>query len=513
MIFLRKTFSLAYHMTFLKLPKPIGWLFCLTFLIFLLYRILLIKTVQTDLGGIENAVVYFIQRSLAGISIYTDPELAPYSINQYGPLYYMLAHFAGSIAGTDPDDVLSVFMLNRTISLVLNILYVSVIILIASHIFSLGTRKSMAAAVICFIFLEITSFARTDSLNHFLFFLSIYFFLLWEKKRQVHTYLLVISALIAVAAIFTKQSSFTIPVLVGSWLLITKKNKDLLVFTLSCLLGTLIALIMIHVKWGLPVFFKNAVEGLNNGINAGLFWGNIIKPFFASFGLLFIPLAALVYHKLKKEHHFYLRFTAFALILQFSISALLSLKFGSHINYFTEFWTLLILGCAFYWDYANIKFKKSFPAFPLLFLSFILILKIGLISFPLYEELNNDQQTRKAYFDREKNLALRIKKNIEASPHQLVFNDLFSPHSYLNNLLYRSAIMPQYEIVFFTTYKRKVFDYSHFKNIFKTGQVAYIITRSAVEKPEFMDFSIENYKLVSDKDGYRVFAYEGTSYK
>ena len=175
MIFLRKTFSLAYHMTFLKLPKPIGWLFCLTFLIFLLYRILLIKTVQTDLGGIENAVVYFIQRSLAGISIYTDPELAPYSINQYGPLYYMLAHFAGSIAGTDPDDVLSVFMLNRTISLVLNILYVSVIILIASHIFSLGTRKSMAAAVICFIFLEITSFARTDSLKHFLIFLSIYF--------------------------------------------------------------------------------------------------------------------------------------------------------------------------------------------------------------------------------------------------------------------------------------------------------------------------------------------------
>ena len=73
--------------------------------------------------------------------------------------------------------------------------------------------------------------------------------------------------------------------------------------------------------------------------------------------------------------------------------------------------------------------------------------------------------------------------------------------------------MPQYEIVFFTTYKRKVFDYSHFKNIFKTGQVAYIITGTAVEKPEFMDFSIENYKLVSDKDGYRVFAYEGTSYK
>lgn len=488
--------------------KLLGWLFFISFSLFLLYRILIIWSIQPDLGGVENTIVYFIQKDLSGISIYTNPELPPYSINQYGPLYYSLAVFIGKLLKINPDDVLIVFILNRSLSLFLNLLYAVIVFLIGRNVLLLTKSRSIAVAIFTFIFIEITSFARADSLNHVFFFLALYFFLLGSKiKFQNKTYL-ILAALISVLAFFTKQSSFALAAIIFFWLFFSKQYKALPIYLTTYLFTFLACLLIIANIYGLDAFYMNAVLGVNNGINLGLFWGNIIKPFFASFGLLFLPAAIFLFYFLRKQKEDYLRFLAYAMILQLIISTLFSLKFGSHINYFTEFWTLLFLCAAFSWD-AFVKAMKEtvFPIFPNFSIALLLCLKIALVSFPLFKELTEGNKNRKPFFEKEKKVADDIEKDIGDSSGLYVFNDLFSPQSFMNNLLYKKAILPQEEIVFFTTYQRKVFDYSNFKNLFSTGKVKYIISNSSDNIPHFLDFTINGYSLKKEIEGYKIFVY------
>ncbi len=491
-----------------RYSKQLPWLFSAAFLSYLAYRILLVFSIQPDLGGVENAVVYFIQRSLAGMPLYTDPELSPFAINQYGPLYYLLTTSIGKLWGTDPGQVQDVFILNRTVSLVLNLAMATLITRICTRIFLLKTATGLAAGVMSFIFLEITSFARPDSLNHLLYFFSIYYFL--RSRQKTSTLLLVASAFFAVAAIFTKQSSFTLPLIAAIWMWYGNKRNFQWTWFIAYGIFFIVALLLLHLYAGLPVIYQNLVEGVNNGINLGLFWGNIIKPFFTSFGLLWIPLAFLVYKHTKKAGSDTIRFLSLAMILQLAISLVLSLKFGSHVNYFTEFWTLLFIAIACYWNSLLKISDNYFPSFPAFMLGMILLIKISVISFPLYRETRFGNADRKVLYEKEKLVAGRI---LSAGPGQKVFNNLFSPHSFLNNFLFRQAILPQYEIVYFTTWDRGIYNYDQFRNELNNGSIPWIITRQDDVKFSFKDFTIGSYQQVSDTVGYRILHFEGTGIK
>ncbi|MGZ8544822.1 MAG: hypothetical protein ACXWV0_05975, partial [Flavisolibacter sp.] len=375
---------------------------------------------------------------------------------------------------------------------------------------SLPLSLSLATGVMTFIFLEITSFARPDSLNHLLFFLAVYCLLLSHRTNSKSFLILFASAFFAVAALFTKQSSFTLPVIVTAWMMIDKKNRTLWPWFFYYGFFFLLALLLLHLNGGLPVIYKNLVKGVDNGVNLGLFWANIIKPFFTSFGLVWISLAYLVFLKSRKETNVFIRFLGWAMILQFAMSLALSLKFGSHINYFTEFWTLLFITAAFYWKNFQKFFENHFTSFPVFFISLILVIKILLISFPLYRELRFGNTDRKLLYEKEKIIADKVRST---DPGQKIFNNLFSPHSFLNNFLFRQAILPQYEIVYFTTWKRQVYDYSDFRNKFSNGAVKFIITKTNDLQPVFMDYSMKGYEPVVDTAGYRIFRYAGTGIK
>lgn len=478
------------------------WLIPTAFLSYLAYRIFLVFSIQPDLGGVENAVVYFIQRSLADLPLYTDPELPPYSINQYGPLYYILTASIGKLLGVDPVQVQQVFILNRLISLGLNLVMAATLTFICTRPFSMSLARGAAVGILGFIFLEITSYARPDSLNHLLYFLSISFLLPAIQKNK--NSLLIASALFAAAALFTKQSSFTLPLIIGTWMVIKKQFKPWWFVAYGIFI--LLALLMMHLAWGLPVLYGNLVMGVNNGINLGLFWANIIKPFFASFGLLWLPAGYLIFHKAKKENHPLLQFLAMAMVIQFFISLVLSLKFGSHINYFTESWSLLLISAGYYW-----KDHRNFyePSFPALVLAMILVVKILLISFPLYREMRFGNADKKNLYEKEKLVASKI---ISGDPEQKVFNNLFSPHSFLNNFLFRQAVLPQYEIVYFTSWDRKVYNYKHFREQFSKGNITWMITKNQ-DNPSFKDFQIPGFEPLVDTAGYRILKFTGNGIK
>ncbi len=475
------------------------WLFLTAFFSYLAYRIFLVFSIQPDLGGVENAVVYFIQRSLADLPLYTDPELPPYSIIQYGPLYYLLTTSIGNLLGVDPAQVQQVFILNRSVSLALNLLMAATLSIICTRTFSMPLVRGAAVGILGFIFLEITSFARPDSLNHLLYFLSFCFLLLSFKNNKRS--LLLASALFAAAALFTKQSSFTLPLIIGAWMVLKKQYK-LWWWYAAYGIFIMLAIVLMHLKWGVPAIYANLVMGVNNGVNLGLFWANIIKPFFASFGLLWVPIGFLIFLQSKKENNGLLQILGWAMVIQFFASLALSFKFGSHINYFTESWTLLLMAAAYYWkDHRN--FYESL--FPVWALSFILAVKILLISFPLYREARFGNADKKNLYEKEKLLASRIMSD---DPEQKVFINLFSPHSFLNNFLFRQAVLPQYEIVYFTSWDRKVYDYKYFREQISSGSIRWMITKNQ-EEPSFRDFKIMGFEPLVDSAGYRLYRFSG----
>lgn len=191
----------------------------------LAYRIILIYSHKPDLGGVENSVVYFIQRTLDGYPLYTNPELPPYAINQYPPLYYYIAAFFAKISGVHPEQVIRVFMVNRTAGLVLNLLYVLMVYLTSRHIFLITRSKTLVIILFCFIFLSAPSFARPDSLNLFVFYLVLYTFFTYIKKQKNKTLLLALSAFLCVIAFYSKQTSLSLPLLIGGWLILQKNLK------------------------------------------------------------------------------------------------------------------------------------------------------------------------------------------------------------------------------------------------------------------------------------------------
>ena len=98
-----------------------------SFFIYLLYRVMLIYYPQPDAGGVEGNIIYFVQRLLEGQPLYTDPELPPYAIAQYSPLYYYIVAGVSDLLGFSADDLLPLYMVSRSVSLFLDLLFIVII--------------------------------------------------------------------------------------------------------------------------------------------------------------------------------------------------------------------------------------------------------------------------------------------------------------------------------------------------------------------------------------------------
>lgn len=237
--------SISHH--FFLRNRILVFISLIVFLFFLFYRILLIFKYTTDLGGIENSVIYFVQRSMAGLPIYTNPELPPYSIAQYPPYYLLLNSILGKLFGINPDMVFEVFVLGRVISLIFNLAYVFMVYRTSRKIFDIDPLKALVVSVMSFVFLEITVFARADSIYLFIFFLSLYYFLCWAKRNSVGQqnagYFLMISSSLAAIGFFCKQSAIFLPMITVSWLLFFQRRfKDAVIYVLGFSISILVQL-------------------------------------------------------------------------------------------------------------------------------------------------------------------------------------------------------------------------------------------------------------------------------
>ena len=483
------------------------------FLCYLAYRLVLVFFPQPDIGGVENNVIWFIQRLLNGEPLYTNPEATPFSIAQYAPLYYYLTAAVGKVVGVNPDNVLSVFILSRLISLLLNLVYAGLVMKTAGKLFNASFNRSIISGVFTFIFLEILSFSRPDSLSHLLFFAAFYFFgvfLKQEKENINQNKYLLLASIFSVAAVFAKQSAIILPLVFMVWLIRQRRIRPLFLFGSSCIIVTTLLLVVIHLESGLFACYQNTVLGINNGISLFWFWNNIIKEFYRQFGLLWVPLLFIIIIVFKKHEKAEYRFTSFCLLLCFVFSNLFALKFGSSPGYFTEWCGIVFASMWVLVAKTDIPpgIKKSYSYYVNVLIITILTIKILLISYPAWEKIRPGAKGAafEQYYN-DRRVAMKLSDLLKAKPGTFVFNNIYSPDSYLNNFLFRQTVLPQFEVVIFGTWNNKVFEYSNFRESFKNGTVQYLLVKPNQTK-NFMDITMDNYKPADTLNGYPIYKYE-----
>lgn len=219
--------------------------------------------------------------------------------------------------------------------------------------------------------------------------------------------------------------------------------------------------------------------------------------------MLWILMALAVYSKIRKEENRILNFAGFILIALFIITTVATFKWGSWVSYFTEWWTLVFILCGYYWEIFADIFNRIKLQFSYFLLSGLLIVKGIELSHKFYPEfqafISNDSST----YDLQKKVADVIKANFKTDSGY-VFINLHNPFHFFNNLLYREAILPQYEIVYFTTYNRRIFDYSDFRQKLLNGKTRFLVVKS-VSGFKFLDIDITGFQLKQENEFFLIY--------
>ena len=483
-------------------------------------RLFLVFDYFPEIGGIESNVIYSLQRILAGYPLYTDPEAPPYSITQYTPLYYGIAWMVGKIFQVDPSDVHAVYVLSRSLSLLFNLLFSGVVVLILYEIFSVNRLFCAVAFTYALVYLDEESYSRPDSLYNLMVLTTILLFLKFLQKNTRRQRYLLLSSAFSILTIFTKQSGIYVPVVLVFFLLYVRNVRWVL---LSILVITVSFGILLFLCSGdnLTVFWQNTVQGVNNGVSLSWFAERVMIEHFQKerwINILGLLLGLFFWAKGSTPAQ---QFLGIATLASFTFALITSVKIGAAPNYFTEFITLtVILAIVFIVHHDSIfsgqitsPGKHYKPLLYLLLVIFTLpprlagkyVKKVAQMAHAGQQLYNNNCEIAEYLYQEE---------GISAEDQVLVTTHV---QDYLNKFLYRNVIFPQKEIVIANP--PGTYDYSAFRQGIQDGSVGYVIASIAenhVDTVEaqpvidfhFIDADFSNFIPIKAMHGYVIFRNE-----
>jgi hypothetical protein len=460
-----------------------------------LIRYRLICLVSPDIGGIESNVIYSIQRYMAGYPLYAHPEIAPYSITQYSPFYYRIVAALGYLTGIDPDYTLGIYRLSRVVSLIANSFY-ALLLLALSYRFGLTPKVSICVAVIAFVLVPPQAYSRPDSLYNLLEIAALYAMIRAiqaDRSRQEYRWLA--SAMgIAALAIATKQSGIVLPFIMagyytfinGQWL------KGIIIGGGIGVLSTffLIGLMPEHDP---TLLYVNIVKGVNQGVDWSSFKNNIIDHYFRTFSIyntIGLPLCIWLVRQPKPEN----RWLGWCVLVLFGFSLLTSVKWGSALNYFTEYVALTGLVVAIWLKQQSLRLHRWESAWPLLAFSAVfwaVVPNMTNFNWPLLMRPNALAET--PYYA-QKQVADYLTDSLNLKPTDAVFVTNYN-YCYLNGLLYRNCLVPQQDMIAAVMYPRKKLDYSAFDKQICQQTIRFLITRTGETATSFPGLTTAQYIL------------------
>ena len=499
----------------------------LCFLGMLVMRFITVYSLNFDLVGVETNVVYSVQSLIAGQPLYNDPMYLPFTITQYTPLYYCICAYTAELLNVDPStDIHNIYVIGRMWNVFFNFLSAYAIFLMCRNIFRLNGIASLVAALTAFIFTFRHDFSvRPDSLQNLLVLWGIYTFFVYLKNKQNSRSLvyLAVAVFLGVSSIFAKQSGIQVSIIFILFLLFTQNWRGFIagsVFTALFFGGYLL---YFHQLYG-EAFLQNVIGGVANGVTLRgfLMWVVGAKPFILK---IFIPFLIVSYIIIKANLLFKgtaeEKFLAFCLVGLFGFATVTGFKQGATAQYYGLFqymaWVLIFYYFLKYKDFYN---KRAADVRPYSFNRLgIWVYLAGLLAInTLYQAwmIRTDEFKGRAHLlsERQKtqNVATYLKEDLSLAPGEKVFANLsVDDRRGINNALFEHAVVPQLEIVHFSTSPLKVFGYDNFDDNLRNGNIKYIIDSNPV-----YDFSVtknfeqlkkSNYSLVKTIDNYSIYQY------
>lgn len=297
---------------------------------------------RTDIGGVEHNVIHGIQKILLGEVLYEDPERLPFDVIQYTPGYYLLCATVGGSLGLHGDEARDIYLLSRAISLVLWML-TGALVFGACRVAGAEAWSSFLAAVITLCSTWEQSFSRMDALVLAITAGTVLVFLRWiDHGRTRH---LVITGVLGVLAMFTKQSGVVIAAAPAAYLLLTASWKALRTVLLTQLI-TIAICAGITLLLGTPdAIYKNIVLGLRNGFS-WMMYADLFEPatykYFVGWHLLAIYTIVWGW----RSGYAPSRFLAVVVPMSLAFAMITGLKYGSRLNYVHESLMLTFIATA-----------------------------------------------------------------------------------------------------------------------------------------------------------------------
>jgi hypothetical protein len=495
-------------------------LIALCFIVTVVLRIILAKSRHSDLGGVEQNVIYSIQRLIFDGSLYSDPGNTPFAITQYTPIYHYICGLIAAITGQDPEqNIYQLYVIGRGANIIINLLSANIIYRIALKKLNIPVTLSAALGLGCFVCVFRQGFTvRPDSLMDLLMILSIYFFLGYLQDRNTRKSDLILTSLFSVAAIFAKQSGIQMPVIFMGFLIFTADWKGLKISILTTIIALSIFLGVLFLLYG-DTFFKNVVGGVANGIDTSWFFlyvfgiGFKIKILIPAFFVLCITF----YRWNIFTADLVTRFLCFCACAMFAFAGITVLKSGSNVAYFSSFFSVSLLLFAWKLSERSTGFSPKFY-FHILLISYLCgICLLNVIhqytEIKRLEFANRDEVTKREQLAAD--AANYVKVNLQKDDY--IFANLndesIIESSYgrrgINNILFKNCLIPQLDIFKSSNVISGVLGYNNFRDTLISEKTKYIIESESEFSfniiPDFQKIKHANYQLIKQIGPYKIY--------
>lgn len=451
---------------------------------------------RTELGGVEHNVVHGIQKVMLGQDLYEDPERPPFDVIQYTPGYYLLCAGIGKLLGLQGDDPRAIFLLSRSVALVLWLL-TGLLVLWIGRVAGAPRWASLLAAGVTLCSAWEQSFSRMDALAEATTAGVVLLFMRWSIAEDRRS--LILAGVIAVVGVFAKQSALPLVIAPLAYLVLTGQGAPLRTLLTAMGITTLVCLGALVNLGTLHAFYQNAVLGLRNGFS-WMMYADLFDPSTYKYFIGWHVMAAFVVIRAWRTAHAPLRFLSVTIALSTSWALITGLKYGSRLNYLHESLMLTFIGVAVILPHLGSKRWRnvlawSFAGYGLLFAAF------RTNSVLAWFRVGEPDAIHAQHMEHDKAVHAVLVGELGLKPDEYVF---ITYREYLEHHLVGQSLLTQKDIVQYS--KDRLFDYSAFHRAMTDGTVRFVITDGAKGPVAYLDSTYAGWEPIHEVNGRIILA-------
>ena len=502
-LFIRPVYNIIKNNAYL-----LTFAFCIICTAIMLYvKGVFILSYHPDISGSERGTTFGIQIAADNQPLYRNPEVSPFWIVQYAPLYYYLVGKSYQLLNWDPTDIFRIQFLSRFISFVL----VSISMLVAYLTVRRFIKVSKLLSIIfcCLLFGQLQEWHLTNSrIDSLLFLFTVLFiytiFLAIEQEEEWNKYF-VLAAFLAVAAFFTKQSALIHSiVLLGyffyrfQWSSLLRMAGVLIVFF------TVFTLILSQLQF--RIFYDNLFGSLQLPIVPSWFYDYTFRHAIPALSLFMAVSLIINLRWLLNATDSKRIFLSVSTFLFFGFATATAFKHGAAVGYYHEYVYVGLLGIFYYFYNEKLAVTNSSLTY-YLFPAMVGMTMLYFTSRQMEKYYNTNLEKYKGDYIEQNEVKKYVLAHIGKDEKVVISGGEDFRGWLLQHMLFRHMLSYQDTEVRFL-FESKRFDFSAFYDLVKEKKIRYLILdRNSAPYLYAFDytFDLNDYVLEKELYGYKVY--------